>query len=138
MYSQSEIEDAVAAGALAPEQAASLRAFVAAQNGTPHSSEEYFRLVRGYNDVFIAIACMLVLTALGWLGTLIPIGQRSVYAAVEAPPVFQSLFVAAGAWVLAELFTRLRRAALASFLLTLYFGFSAASVFTGIAALKPK
>jgi hypothetical protein len=134
MYSQGDIEEAVAAGALAPEQAASLRSFVAAQNRTPHSSEEYFRLVRGYNDVFVAIACLLALSALGWLGALIPIGRRGMDIGAGAPSVFGTIFVAAGAWGLAEIFARARRTALPSFLLTLYFAFSAAMVFAVIAA----
>lgn len=134
MYSQEEIEAAVAEGALAPEQAASLRSFVAARNRTPHSSEEYFRLIRGYNDIFVTIACILLLVALGWLGMMIPTGTRASMTATAIPPLLQSLFIAAGAWGLAELFTRQRRVALPSIVLALYFGSNVVSAVMAIAA----
>ncbi len=123
MYSQGEIEAAVEAGALAPEQAASFREFVARRNNTPTVDEEYFRLVRGYNDIFVTYACVLTLIALGWLGTLVPIGGGSRgMGMIPALPIFTPLLVAAASWGMAEIFTRRRRTAFPSLLLVATFG----------------
>ena len=123
MYSQGEIEDAVAAGALDPGQAASLRAFVAAKNNTPTADEEYLRASRGYGDGYVFYAVFLALVVAGWLGTLIPLGGRGPgVGPIPNLPFMAPLLVAAASWGLAELFTLRRRAALASILLSLTFG----------------
>lgn len=124
MYSQGEIEAAVAAGALAPEQAASFREFVAQRNNTPTPDEEYFWGVRGFNDYFVTYACVFALVSLGWLGALVPIGARgSPFIGLPNLPVLAPLLVAGGSWGLAEIFTRRRKMALPSWLLTFTFGF---------------
>jgi len=125
MYSQAEIEDAVAAGALAPEQAASFREFVARRNGTPTPDEEHFRLLRGFNDLFVLYACIFALVTLGWIGLLVPVGGRAGQGFGPFPvlPLFTPLLVAAGSWGLAEIFTRRRKTALPSFFLVFSFGF---------------
>lgn len=127
MYSQGEIEDAVAAGALAPEQAASFREFVAARNQIPTADEEHFRLIRGYNDIFVAYACIAALIAVGMIGTLIPIGVRGGggFGPFPSLPIMAPLFVTAASWGLAEIFTLRRRTALPSWLLAFSFGFGA-------------
>lgn len=125
MYSQSDIEEAVAGGALTAEQAASLRGFVATRNGVPTADEEHFRLVVGFNDIFAFVACIFGLIALGWLGSLIPLEARRMgMLPFQAP--FAALFVAAAAWGLAEIFTRRRHLALTSILLTAAFGWGIA------------
>ncbi len=127
MYSQGEIEEAVAAGALDAGQAASLRAFVATRNNTPTADEEYYGLYRGFNDWFVFYTVLLTLIALGWVGSLIPVGTggRGMGPA-GGGPVAAPLFVAAASWGLAELFTRLRRTALASVMLAFTFGLGTA------------
>lgn len=125
MYSQGEIEDAVAAGALDPGQAASLRAFVAARNNTPTADEEYVRVWRGYNDGFVLYAVVVALLVAGWLGTLIPLGGRGPgVGPIPNLPFMAPLLVAAASWGLAEIFTLRRRTALASILLSFSFGLS--------------
>jgi hypothetical protein len=125
MYSQGEIEAAVEAGALAPEQAASFREFVASRNLTPTADEEYFRYMRGFNDVFVSYACIVALVALGMIGALVPIGGRSGggFGPLPAMPLFAPLLVAVASWGLAEIFTLRRRTATPSYLLTFTFGF---------------
>lgn len=126
MYSQEEINGAVAAGALAPEQAASLRDYVAASNRTPTADEEYLWFFRGYNDAFVAYACIAVLGTLGWLGTMIPVGDspRGGMGGFPMVGAIAALLVATASWGLAEIFSRLRRMALPSFLLALTFPFA--------------
>ena len=108
MYSESDIDGAVAAGAISGDAAAALRGHVAALRHAPAVDEEQFRLLTGFNDIFVSIACVLLLAALGGIG--------GVIHRVLAPAL-----IAAAAWGLAEYFTRQRRMALPSILLLLAF-----------------
>jgi hypothetical protein len=108
MYSDEDLDAAVAAGALSAESAAAFRAHMAQSRATPVVDEEHFRLVSSFNDIFVAIAGMLVLVAVGWIAETISF--RLIGASV-----------AATAWGLAEFFTRKRRMALPSILFLLAF-----------------
>ncbi len=119
MYSDEDLDAAVAAGALSAEAAAAFRAHVGKLRATPAVDEEHFRLVSSFNDIFVAIAGMLVLVAVGWI-------------AATVTHHLVGVAVAATAWGLAEFFTRQRRMALPSILFLLAF---ACGVF---AALMPE
>jgi len=119
MYSESEIDAAVKAGVLPAVDAAAFREFVARSHAAPGVDEEHFRLLSGFNDIFVSIAAVLILIAIGWLG-----GQVAAWVGAAA--------VAATSWGLAEYFTRQRRMALPSILLL--FGF-VGGVFGTLAAL---
>jgi drug/metabolite transporter (DMT)-like permease len=123
MYSESDLEAAVAAGALTPDAAASLRDYVAGTRAAPAVDEEHFRLLTGFNDIFVAIAAVLLLVAVSWIGNSVRIHPDPNF-----PSPFAGLFVAATAWGLAEFFTRKRRMALPSIILLLAF---VGGVFTG-------
>jgi MFS family permease len=116
MYSETDIEAAVAAGALTPEAAASLRNYVSNERSAPAVDEEHFRLITGFNDIFVGIAAAILLFAVAWIGQ--SFGPRMDEG---GPSVFAGLFVAATAWGLAEFFTKKRRMALPSILLLLAF-----------------
>lgn len=110
MYSEDDLSDAVAAGVMSPETADAFRAHV--RHGRlrlgPAVSQEQVRLVTGFNDVFVVIACSLLLGASYWL------------CAALAPWLgFVSLAVVS--WALAEFFTRRRHMALPSIMLVLVF-----------------
>ena len=126
MYSESDLEAAVAAGALSPQQAASFRNHVASTRHMPVVDEEHFRLLTGFNDIFVAIAAAILLFAVGWIGHYLPPNVD-----MDGPSPWSGILVAAAAWGLAEFFTRQRRMALPSILLLLAFvgGVFAASVF---------
>jgi hypothetical protein len=115
MYSESDLDAAVAAGKLSAGEADKFRAFIAEQKIAPAVDEEYVRLITGFNDIFVSIAIILVLTAIGTL--TLPTGSPG-------------LCVAAASWGLAEYFTRQRRMALPSILLLLTYilGISSALV----------
>jgi len=120
MYSQNDLDDAVAAGAITPEAATALRAFVDNQRSTPGVDEEHFRLLTGFNDIFVAIAAAILLFAVGWIGQ--SIGQSLGFTiGREGPSPLAPGFVAATAWGLALFFTARRRMALPSILLLLAF-----------------
>jgi hypothetical protein len=116
MYSESDLDAAIAAGALSPEAGAALRNFVAADRTAPAVDEEHFRLLTGFNDIFVSIAAVILLVAVGWIGNAIHVTANTPLASP-----FAGAFVAATAWGLAEFFTRQRRMALPSIILLLAF-----------------
>src|SRR4249919_3047718 len=120
MYSQNDLDEAVAAGALSAEAVTSLRAFVDSQRASPAVDEENFRLISGFNDIFVSIAAAILLFAVGWIGQ--SIGQSmGLVVDHDGPSPLAPLFVAATAWGLALFFTARRRMALPSILLLLAF-----------------
>ena len=120
MYSQNDLDEAVAAGALSADQANALRAFIEQQRATPAVDEEQFRLITGFNDIFVSIAAAILLFAVGFIGQ--SIGQNlGLTVDIDGPSPIAPLFVAATAWGLALFFTARRRMALPSILLLLAF-----------------
>ena len=101
MYSEEDINSAVAAGALSHTSAAAFREHAAKQRNTPTVDNENFRLISGFNDIFVVIASALLLISVSWM----------VGSAVQAM----------AAWLLAEYFTRKRHMALPSIVLLLAF-----------------
>jgi uncharacterized membrane protein YfcA len=116
MYSEDDLEAAIAAGVVDRQSVERMRDFLARSNRTSAVDEEHFRLVTGFNDIFVSIACVLLLVALGWIGQAIPIKHID-----GGPQPLAGLFVALAAWPLAELFTARRRMALPSILLLIAF-----------------
>ena len=120
MYSQNDLDEAVAAGALSADSAAALRGFVETQRALPGVDEEHFRLITGFNDIFVAIASAILLFAVGWIGQ--SIGQSmGLVIEGDGPSPLAPLAIAATAWGLALFFTAKRRMALPSILLLLAF-----------------
>ena len=122
MYSESDIENAVATGAITPAAAAALRESVARARATPLVDEESFRLITGFNDIFVTIAALLLLVAVGWIGFSLagPHGDLSGQEAqgpIGHGVAFAGLLVALASWGLAEYFTKTRRMALPSIVL---------------------
>ncbi|MBB4152806.1 hypothetical protein GGQ80_000694 [Sphingomonas jinjuensis] len=116
MYSESDIDAAVGAGALTAQAADDFRTYIARMRVTPAVDEESFRLLTGFNDIFVSIAIVLLLVATSWIGGTI------------ASP-FAGLGVAAVAWGLAEYFTARRRMALPSIVLLIAFVGGVAATF---------
>lgn len=108
MYSESDLQAAVDARIMTPEAAAAFRAHIASVREAPGADEESFRLITGFNDIFVSIAAVILLVAVAWIG-------QSIHTALAGA------FVAASAWGLAEYFTRRRRMALPSIVLVLAF-----------------
>ncbi|WDA41163.1 hypothetical protein [Erythrobacter sp. BLCC-B19] len=150
MYSDDDLNSAVAAGALSAEAAANFRAHMSAMRALPHASEEDFRLLNSFNDIFVSIGIVILLVALGAIGQALAgviapeplwpdlgvpaFGELSAAqeAAIDAydaasnrnnafTALLAGLFVAAAAWPLALFFTAKRRMALPSILLLLAF-----------------
>ena len=157
MYSETDIDAAVASGALTRQAADALRASVAAGRQAPAADEESFRLLTGFNDIFVSIALVLLLVALGWIGAttagglvtvtdwpgrLSPTGvfihefdPRSLARHAAAMSSGGGLLVAAASWLLAEYFTRRRRMALPSILLLATFTLAVSIATTALVTL---
>lgn len=148
MYSDEDLNSAVASGALSAEAAANFRAHMSAMRHLPHASEEDFRLLNSFNDIFVSIGVVILLVAVGAIGQALagviapdPVwpnvgslpyeseAYQAAYATYDAASdrngsataMLAGLFVAAAAWPLSEFFTRKRRMALPSILLLLAF-----------------
>jgi hypothetical protein len=123
-FTDEDLDAAVAAGAISPQDAAGFRVFVERRRAAPAADEESFRLLTGFSDIFVAIALGLVLSALSWLSA-----QFLTYGA--------GFVVAAASWALAEFFTRRRRMALPSILLLASFVFSTVAAAVSVLPLIP-
>jgi uncharacterized membrane protein YfcA len=120
MYSQTDLDEAVAAGAISADAATALRSFVERERSTTVPDEEQFRLITGFNDIFVSIAAAILLFAVGFIGQTI--GQNlGLVIDGDGPSPIAPLFVGATAWGLALFFTAKRRMALPSILLLLSF-----------------
>jgi len=108
MYSEEDLSSAIEAGVLSEQTAQAFREYVAGMRHAPAVDEEHFRLITGFNDIFVVIAAGLLLAAVGGIGAM-----ASLWLGAVA--------VAASAWLLGEFFTRRRHMALPSIMLLLVF-----------------
>jgi hypothetical protein len=130
MMSEIDLDAAVRAGILDATTRERLLAFASAQPiDSAGPDEESFRLLTGFNDIFVTIAILLVLFAISSL-------------AGRIDPVAGAGLVTAASWGLAEYFTRVRRMALPSIVLLLAFVGGAfvtlLVVTTGVADVGPQ
>lgn len=107
MYTDDDLSSAVQQGVLPEENAQAFREFVQQKRHSTIQDEEHFRLVTGFNDIFVVIAAALALIALGTLGNTIN-------------GFLGGFLVAATAWGLSEYFTLKRRMALPSIVLMFF------------------
>jgi len=80
----------------------------------PLGDEEHFRLITGFNDIFVTIAAVMILVAMAGIGQVLT-------PDLDGPPPFSGVLIAGAAWTMAEFFTRKRRMALPSIVLLLAF-----------------
>jgi len=114
MYTEDDLRTAVASGAISAEAADALRNSVRTTREAPATDEEHFRLINSFNDIFVSIAAVLLLVAMGGIGQVFT-------PSLDGPPPVSGLLIAAAAWGMAEYFTRQRRMALPSIILLLAF-----------------
>jgi len=118
-----------------------LRAYIEQQRTSSIPDEEQFRLITGFNDIFVSIAAAILLFAVGWIGQ--SIGQATGIVMQDhgkmGPSFLAPLAVAGTSWALALFFTARRRMALPSILLLLAFvgGVLAASAFLLVQIIGP-
>ena len=120
MIEDRDLDAAVAAGVLDAGTRERLVAFARDyRRGVSGPDEEQFRLLTGFNDIFVTIAVGLLLFAVGAL-------------AGQVAPALGAAAVAALSWGLAEYFTRARRMALPSIVLLLTFVGGTMAALTGL------
>jgi hypothetical protein len=136
MYSDDDLQSAVKAGVIESSVADALREYVDSTKSSSLSGEENFRLVSGFNDIFVTIAAIIMLFAMWWIGNSLQsdmhnysgTGSLSETADYGRYKAVGPIFCAGMAWCLAEYFIRVRRMALPSIVLLLalaigvYFG----------------
>ena len=116
MYNDEDLSSAIAAGILSESTATAFRIHAAGRGSAPANEpdEENIRLITSFNDIFVVIACALLLVSVGWIVNSLAADWAGFLA------------VAIVSWGLAEFFTRRRHMALPSIILLLTF---VASVF---------
>lgn len=120
MYSDQDLQDAVQQGVLTQETAQAFRHFMAQRKQLSVADEESFRLLTGFNDVFVVIAFVLLVIASGLIG-------GALYGAA---------FIAVISWYLGEIFIKKRQMALPSIALFVAFvvgsGLAASEAFSAL------
>ena len=111
-YTEQDLQDAVRDGVISESEANAFRSYMASRS--PQVDEEAFHLFRGFNDVFVALASVLLLTGITWFTD----GLGVVAACLIV------MAVAAG---LSEYFTLRRRLALSSIVYAVAFSVAAAT-----------
>lgn len=113
MPSDEDLDQAVASGVISEVQAAKLRGMTGAPSEQAVApDEERFRILGGFNDIFVTIGLFLL------------IGALYTFSASFGSPLLFSLMSIAIAWILSEIFARHLKLALPSIVLALMFSSS--------------
>ncbi|MDP3737330.1 MAG: hypothetical protein Q8R02_08065 [Hyphomonadaceae bacterium] len=141
MFDKSDIRAAVEGGAISADQATRFEAFLKARNDPDRMLDpENLRFLSNFNDVFLTIGIVILMTGLGFLSTIafsnifgLPglfDGEVSSDAAGRAKlaVMLMPVPVLVGAWLLAEYFCGKRRLLLPSMALSVTIVLSAAAL----------
>ncbi len=118
MYTDDDLERAIEQGIFTAAAVSRFRHSIDQRRNAPAVDEEHFRLVASFNDIFVVIACLLLLFSSAW------VVQR--YDEILATAVVVLL-----SWGLAEFFVRRRKMALPAILLLATFAGSLFSLTVG-------
>ena len=110
MYTDEDLNLAVDKGIFTGSSVTEFRALISSLNNSPSVDEENFRLIGGFNDVFVVIACSLLLFSSLWV----------LNSSVNNDSVGLLVFTILS-WLLSEFFVRKRRMALPAIALLLSF-----------------
>ena len=108
MYTEEDLNNAVKQAIFNQSSVDNFRQFIATSKNTNHVDEENFKLIGSFNDIFVVIACLLLLFSSGW--ALNAIQNNSGYIAF---PII--------AWGLSEFFVRKRKMSLPAIVLLIAF-----------------
>lgn len=108
MYTDEDLNIAVSKGIFTESSFESFRSLQSSLKNSPSVDEENFRLVSGFNDIFVVIACLLLLFSSLWV-------FKAIDGALSAS-IFAIL-----SWGLSEYFVRKRKMALPAIILLLSF-----------------
>tara|TARA_R110002111_G_scaffold27913_2_gene59758 strand:+ start:119 stop:1114 length:996 start_codon:yes stop_codon:yes gene_type:complete len=108
MYTDDDLENAITQGILTKEAVQNFRSHIASQSATQAVDEENFRLLASFNDIFVVIACVLLLFSTSWV-------THNIH------PVLAMASVAVLSWGLAEFFVLKRKMAFPAIVLLMTF-----------------
>ncbi len=108
MYTDDDLENAVKNGIFTKESIQRFRSHISVKCATQAVDEENFRLIASFNDIFVVIACTLLLFSTGWV-------THNIHPSVAMGAI---LFLS---WVLAEFFVLKRKMALPAIILLITF-----------------
>ncbi len=108
MYSDEDLNRAVKKGVFSSTSVDEFRDMMTQAKGVSSVDEESFKLIGGFNDIFIVIACGLLLAS-------------SLWVLSSVSPVFGYLVFAGLSWGLAEIFVLKRKMALPAIVLLFCF-----------------
>lgn len=63
MYTNEDLNNAITKGIFTEQSVNKFRSLVAGKNNLSAADEENFRLISGFNDIFVVIACLLLLAS---------------------------------------------------------------------------
>jgi len=119
MYTNEDLNTAVDAGIFTQENVEAFRTLVASAHETPSVDEENFKLISGFNDIFVVIASILMLLSASWI-------------TYDIHPTLSAVVSALLSWGLAEFFVKRRKMSLPAIVLLITF---VGSVFLGTTRL---
>lgn len=119
MYTDEDLQQAVDEGIFSATSVERFREFIARRNHAPAADEEDFRLLTSFNDIFVVIACLLLLVSVSWV-------LQGIHGALATG------VVAILSWSLAEFFVLRRKMALPAIVLLVSF---VANVFSTVLLL---
>ncbi|MBA5249086.1 MAG: hypothetical protein FE834_06075 [Gammaproteobacteria bacterium] len=108
MYTEEDLNNAVKQDIFNQSAVDNFRQWTASNNNTHHVDEENFKLISSFNDIFVVIACLLLLFSAGWW--LNSMQDNSGYIAF---PII--------AWGLSEIFIRNKKMSLPAIVLLIAF-----------------
>ncbi len=145
MFDKGDIFAAVEAGAISKESASRFEAFLKARNDPDRMLDpENLRFLSNFNDVFLTIGIVVLMTGLGFLSWIGVSNILGVEAAIDGPPtqaaintmklagILTPIPVLVGAWLLAEYFCGKRRLLLPSMALSVTIVSAAAALMAAI------
>ena len=108
MYTDENLTEAVTQGIFTEESIQKFRRHMFSQRATATADEENFKLLVSFNDIFVVIACALLLFSISWVTYTIS-------------PVLTMVSVSMLSWGLAEFFVLKRKMALPAIVLLITF-----------------
>jgi hypothetical protein len=108
MYTDENLTDAVTEGIFTEESIQKFRSHISSQRATPIVDEENFKLLASFNDIFVVIACALLLFSTSWV-------------TYNINPVLAMASISILSWGLAEFFVLKRKMALPAIVLLITF-----------------
>jgi len=110
MYTDEDLNLAVEKGIFTDSSVAQFRHLLSSERNSPAVDEENFKLVGGFNDIFVVIACLLLLFSSLWVVEFMSQSTSVGFL------VFTMI-----AWGLSEIFVKQRKMALPAIVLLLTF-----------------